>query len=196
MTTPFLNISFPPAVARGSTGGPGFSTTVVALHSGAEQRNQNWAKARGEWDISTGVRTRDQMTQVIAHFYAVAGRAHSFRFKDWNDFDATDQPLVLVSATVFQLSKTYQRGATAYVRSITKPVAGSVVVKVSGAPVTPQSIDYLTGLVTFAAPPASTPTASFQFDVPVRFDTDKLPIQANAYDQQIVSQITLVEVRE
>jgi hypothetical protein len=32
--------------------------------------------------------------------------------------------------------------------------------------------------------------------VPVRFDTDHLPVQANAFDQQVVSQIDLAEVRE
>jgi len=40
------------------------------------------------------------------------------------------------------------------------------------------------------------PTASFQFDVPVRFDTDSLPVQANAWDLQIVNNIDLVEVLE
>ena len=39
MPQPFLDISFPPYVARGATGGPGFSTTVVSLASGKEQRN-------------------------------------------------------------------------------------------------------------------------------------------------------------
>lgn len=31
MPQPFLDISFPDAVARGATGGPGFSTNVVTL---------------------------------------------------------------------------------------------------------------------------------------------------------------------
>ena len=42
MPQPFLDISFPPFVARGATGGPGFMTTVVTLGSGAEQRNILW----------------------------------------------------------------------------------------------------------------------------------------------------------
>lgn len=196
MPQPFLDIRFPDAVARGATGGPGFSTNVVTLGSGAEQRNIQWADARGEWNISTGIRTRAQMADVIAHFYIVKGRGYSFRFKDWNDYDAADVAMEEVSSTVWQLVKRYNLGGFEHVRKITKPVSGTIAIKIAGSPVTPSDIDYSTGLVTFGSAPGSAPTASFAFDVPVRFDTDKLPIQANAWDQQTVQDINLVEVPE
>jgi uncharacterized protein (TIGR02217 family) len=196
MPQPFLDISFPPFVARGATGGPGFSTSVVTLGSGAEQRNILWANSRGKWNISTGIRTREEMLAVIGHFHVVKGRGYSFRFKDWNDCDAADVPMVEVSPTVWQLVKRYNVGGYEHVRTITRPVVGSVAIKIGGTPVTPSSVDYQTGLVTFGSAPGSAPTASFQFDVPVRFDTDSLPVQANAWDQQIVSAIDLVEVLE
>lgn len=196
MPQPFLDIAFPPFVARGATGGPSFSTNVVALASGAEERNILWANARGKWNISTGIRTREQMLDVIAFFHVVKGRAYSFRFKDWNDYAATDQLMVEVTPTVWQLVKRYAIGGFEHIRTITKPVAGTVAVKIGGVPTIPSGIDHLTGRVTFASPPSSAPTASFEFDVPVRFDTDHLPVQANAFDQQVVSQIDLIEVRE
>ncbi len=196
MPQPFLDISFPNAVARGATGGPGFSTNVVTLGSGAERRNIQWADARGEWNISTGIRTRAEMQAVIAHFYIVKGRGYSFRFRDWNDYQATDQAMVEVTPAVWQLVKRYNVGGYEHVRTITKPVQGTVAIKVGGVPVVPSSVDYLTGLVTFGSAPGSAPTASFEFDTPVRFDTDKLPVQANAWDQQVVSQINLIEVKE
>jgi uncharacterized protein (TIGR02217 family) len=196
MPQSFLNISFPPFVARGATGGPSFSTNVVTLASGAEERNILWANARGRWNISTGIRTRAQMLDVIAFFHVVKGRAYSFRFKDWNDYAATDQLMAEVTPTVWQLVKRYAIGGFEHVRVITKPVAGTVAVKIGGVPATPSGIDYLTGRVTFAEAPGAAPTASFEFDVPVRFDTDDLPVQANAFDQQVVSQIVLIEVRE
>jgi hypothetical protein len=164
MPQPFLDISFPPFVARGATGGPGFSTSVVTLGSGAEQRNILWANSRGNWNISTGIRSREEMLAVIGHFHVVKGRDNV--------------------------------GGYEHVRTITKPVLGTVAVKIGGSPVTPSSIDHQTGLVTFGSAPGSAPTATFQFDVPVRFDTDSLPVQANAWDQQIVSAIDLVEVLE
>lgn len=196
MPQAFLDISFPGGVARGATGGPGFSTQIVTLASGAEQRNQNWANSRGRWNISTGIRDRADMSAVIAHFHVVKGRAFSFRFRDWNDFDATDQTMAQVTPTTWQLVKRYSRSGFEHVRTITKPVSGSVVTRVGGSVVTPASINLLTGVVTFAAAPGSAPTASFQFDVPVRFDTDSLPVQANAWDMQVVSNIDLVEVLE
>jgi uncharacterized protein (TIGR02217 family) len=195
MATPFLDISFPNAVARGATGGPGFSTTIVSMASGAEQRNALWANSRGKWDISTGIRTREQMQAIISHFYIAQGRAWSFRFKDWNDYEATNVVTVKLSDQVYQLVKRYNIGGHEHVRNITKPVNGTVVVKVGGTVVTPV-IDYLVGQLSFGTAPSSVPTASFDFDVPVRFDSDDLPVQANAWDQQIVSEINLVEVRE
>jgi uncharacterized protein (TIGR02217 family) len=196
MPQPFLDIAFPGLVGRGATGGPGFSTQIVTLASGAEQRNVNWSNSRGRWNISTGIRSRADMAAVIAHFHVVKGRAYSFRFKDWNDFEAADQAMVQIRPTVWQIVKRYNRSGYEHVRTITKPVAGLVTVKIAGSPVTPATIDALTGQITYASAPGSAPTASFQFDIPVRFDTDSLPVQANAWDLQIVNNIDLVEVLE
>ncbi len=66
--------------------------------------------------------------------------------------------------------------------------------RVNGAPVA-VTVDHLTGTVTFGAAPAAQPYADFQFDVPVRFDTDHLPVVAVAYHIQQVASIALVEIR-
>jgi uncharacterized protein (TIGR02217 family) len=60
----------------------------------------------------------------------------------------------------------------------------------------PAAIDNQTGRITFASAPGSAPTASFQVDVPVRFDIDSLPVQANAWDLEIVNSIDIVEALE
>jgi uncharacterized protein (TIGR02217 family) len=70
----FHDVSFPDAIARGATGGPEYSTDVVTVASGFEQRNQNWSAARARYDIGTGIRTREQMAEVIAFFRARKGR--------------------------------------------------------------------------------------------------------------------------
>ena len=193
MPTPFLDISFPDAIARGATGGPGFLTDVVALGSGGEQRNIRWADGKGNWNISTGIRTRAQMDDVIAFFRVAMGKAYSWRFKDWTDYKASAIDMVEVSSTVYQIVKCYTVGSVSVVRNITKPKSGTVAITVSGSPVSP-TIDYLTGLATFGSAPGATPKATFEFDVPVRFDTDQLPVQANAYNNLIVPQIDIVEV--
>ena len=135
------------------------------------------------------------MLDVIAFFHVVKGRAYSFRFQT-GTIIRRDQLMVEVTPTVWQLVKRYAIGGFEHVRTITKPVAGTVAVKVGGVPATPSGLDHLTGRVTFEPPPSSAPAASFEFDVPVRFEADHLPVQANAFDQQVVSQIDLIEVRE
>ena len=60
------------------------------------------------------------------------------------------------------------------------------------------SVDALTGLVTFTAAPAvgAAVTAGFLFDVPVRFDTDRLDIELTSFDAADAASIPLIEVRE
>lgn len=196
MTVGFHEVSFPQAIARGATGGPEYLTDVVSLRSGYEQRNSVWSMARAKYNVGTGIRTRDQMASVIAFFRARKGRAYGFRFRDWGDFEVMAQPMqATADPLVFQFVKTYGDSVNPETRVVKKPVAGAIVVSVGGVVVTPSSIDTATGLVTFASAPASTPIASFQFDVPVRFDTDKIEVQTDAYTIQQAPSIPIVELR-
>jgi uncharacterized protein (TIGR02217 family) len=184
----FDEVQFPPSISFGATGGPGFSTKVIILSSGYEARNQNWSLARAEYDISTGIKTRADMDAVIAFFYARAGRARGFRFKDWKDYQATSEPVVSIGDGTFQLVKRYTSGSITYVRTITKPVSGTVTISGGG------SLDYTTGIITGGG----AGNATFQFDVPVRFDIDKLEVEIQdfATDEfaSIVRKIPLIEV--
>ena len=82
----------------------------------------------------------------------------------------------------FQLAKIYGASVDPYVRPITKPVAGTVSVTIDGVPTGAFTLDDTTGIVTFdTAPPAGAALAAeFEFDVPVRFDTDRLDIEVAA----------------
>ncbi len=100
----------------------------------------------------------------------------------------------------FQLSKHYGAGATAYLRTIAKPQAGSVLVAVDGVqqPSDAFSCDAATGLVSFAAghvpPPGAAITAGFVFDVPVRFDTDAIEVDLSAFEAGEIPRIPVVEI--
>ena len=76
-------------------------------------------------------------------------------------------------------------------------MAGSVLVAVAGAPTTDFTLDAATGLVTLEAAPAAgaAVTAGFEFDVPVRFDTDHLSVNMAAFEAGDIPTIPLVEVR-
>lgn len=209
----FHEIRFPTAISFGSTGGPERRTEIVELASGHEERNTPWAHARRRYDAGYGIRTRDDLHEVIAFFEARRGRLHGFRFKDHTDYKSCpplqpvsplDQPIGTGDGATdtFQLVKSYSSGAENYTRTIAKPVAGSVRIAVNGVEKTPDtefSADPATGLVafTFSAIPApgAAVTAGFEFDVPVRFDTDRLDIRLSDFLAGDIPSIPLVEVR-
>ena len=163
----FHEVRFPDNIAYGATGGPEFATTVVATGSGHEKRNVNWAEARGRWDVTSGLKKQAQIDELIAFFRARRGRAYGFRFKDWTDHNATGQLLGTGddAMTQFQLVKHYPSGSVIEVRTITKPVAGTVKVYLDGVEqLSGWSVDTTTGLVTFSMAPTlasrSPPTSS------------------------------------
>jgi len=205
----FHEVRFPEAVSRGARGGPERRTQVVELASGAEERNASWANSRRRYDVAYGIRRADDLASVVAFFEARNARLHGFRFKDWADYLSglpsgtpapTDQPLGTGDgvATSFPLRKRYASGAQAWFRTITKPVSGSVRVARDGVELTTGwSVDSATGVVTFAAPPAAgvVLSAGFAFDVPVRFDTDRLDVTLDLERLGSITSIPLVELR-
>lgn len=205
----FDEVQFPLRTGFGSGGGPAFSTEVVTVDGGYERRNQNWSQARRHFDAATGLRSAADVATLLTFFHARAGRARGFRLKDWSDFtSASDGTATAVysdqvigtgngTATQFQLKKNYSSGSISHARDIRKPVAGSVSIGTSGTNVpSGWSVNTTTGIVTFAAAPgtASSITAGFIFDVPVRFDTDTLSVTAEDFLRYRAS-IPLIEVR-
>lgn len=204
----FHEIRFPFPIAFHSTGGPERKTEIVVLGSGFEERNAVWANSRRRFDAGYGVKTLGDLHAVIAFFEARLGRLYGFRFKDALDFKSCapdtalsplDQPLGTGDGhtTVFQLSKTYTSGSASWTRTIKKPVAGTVRVAVAGTEhMSGFTVDTTTGLVTFASAPASAAalTAGFEFDTPVRFDTDQLSINLASFTAGEIPNIPLVEI--
>jgi uncharacterized protein (TIGR02217 family) len=207
----FHDVLFPAALSMGSTGGPERRTDIVALANGHESRNAPWAHARRRYDAGLGLRSRDDLHAVLSFFEARMGRLYAFRWRDWAD-DRSCAPSQAPRADdcvlgrgdgatrAFQLSKTYEPGPHAYIRPIDKPVVGSVLVAVDGAPQAPLTdftVDHATGRVALAVPPApgAAVTAGFRFDVPARFDADRIEISIAAFDAGAIPSIPVIEVR-
>jgi uncharacterized protein (TIGR02217 family) len=168
--------------------------------AGPEKRNVNWSEARGRWDVASGLKKQAQIDELIAFFRARRGKAYGFRFKDWTDYKATGQLLGTGDDVLaqFQLVKHYPSGSVIEVRTITKPVAGTVKVYLDGIEqISGWSVDTTTGLVTFGTPPALGVeiTADFEFDLPVRFDTDHMAVTIESYRLHAWQQIPIVELR-
>ncbi|RMH50472.1 MAG: TIGR02217 family protein [Alphaproteobacteria bacterium] len=205
----FHEVRFPDDISRGARGGPERRTQIVELASGDEERNASWANSRRRYDVAYGIRRADDLAAVVAFFEARNGRLYGFRFKDWADWKsclpsgtpaATDQAIGTGdgTTTAFQLVKAYASGAHVWTRAITKPVAGSVLVAIDGVEqASGWTVDTTTGVVTFDAAPASgaTITAGFEFDVPVRFDTDTLDVTLDIERLGSITSIPLLEIR-
>lgn len=205
----FHEVSLPLALAIGASGGPERMADVVRLASGVESRNSRWAVSRRRWEVGGAAMRSDVAHELIAFFEARRGRVHGFRFRDPVDWKSCapsgavsplDQPLGVGDSMTasFQLVKRYASGGEWTERAIRKPVSGTVVVAVDGAPTSAFDVDHATGLVTFdAAPPESAVlTAGFVFDVPVRFDADRLEMALLGSDAVRVLRVPLVEVTE
>ncbi len=208
---PFHEVRFPTAIAFGASGGPERKTEIVTLGSGHEERNSRWADSRRRYNAGYGVRSLDDLHAVIAFFEERRGRLYGFRWRDRADWKscapgearaATDQGIGTGDGetAIFQLARTYGSAHAPWVRTVAKPVAGTVLVAVDGTPLaegTDWTCDAATGLVTLAEAPAAgaAVTAGYEFDAPVRFDTDRLEINLTSFAAGDIPSIPLVEIR-
>jgi uncharacterized protein (TIGR02217 family) len=221
----FHDIRLSDDIERGAVGGPRFKTTILGLESGFEKRNIDWAEARGQWDVGYGLMSKEDtgaqaafLDKIRDFFYARRGRAHSFRFKDWTDFDIgdkdnptiTNQQIALGddTTTVFQIFKRYSSGGIDYDRPLTKIVGGTQAVlldSVLQSDPGDYTIDLTTALITFGVAPASTGGAgpggeeivqvACEFDSHVRFDNDQLLTNLEVFSAGAMPQIEIVELR-
>ena len=207
----FHEVRFPLRVALGTSGGPVRRTDIVSLSNGRENRNRRWQDARRRYDAGSGVRSIDDLYAVLAFFEARAGQFYGFRFRDPVDHRsgvpgalpaAGDQQIGMGdgATAAFQLVKRYADAGGGTVRVIEKPVADSVVVSVAGStvPAADYMVDAATGIVTFKPgkiPASGTISAGFEFDVPVRFDTDRIDIDLAQFNAGRIPSIPLVEIK-
>lgn len=210
----FLNVRLPEEVEKGVSGGPTFLTTIATLASGYEKRNINWESARQHYDVGYGIQNKEDFSTVLAFFYVCQGRAHSFRFKDWGDYqigdDETDTPQEIGVGDglnpTFQIVKRYtvttSPTLTIFDREVTKPVASTIrvfVAFVEQTLTTDYTVDDATGIITFTG--GSIPAASAsvgvicEFDVAVRFDVDACDVTLETFQAGAVPNLPTVEVR-
>lgn len=206
----FHEVSLPARLAFGSTGGVERRTGIVTLGSGFERRSTPWAQGRRRYLIGANLRSLDDMAALTAFFEARRGRLYGFRFRDFADFRSCapsgaitphDQTLGVGDGvrTTFGLCKRYGEGPDAADRRIVKPVDGTVRVGLDGLEQDPATFetDLTTGTVTFLTPPAEgvAVTAGFEFDVPVRFDADRIDVTLESFAAGRMAAVPLIEVR-
>ena len=207
----FHEIRFPASLSFGAIGGPERRTEIVTLANGFEERNTPWAHSRRRYDAGLGLRSLDDVALLVAFFEARQGQLYGFRWKDWADFKsckssatptALDQLLGMGDEVtkVIALVKDYASGGACYQRPIKKPVAGSVMVSVGGDTLQESidfDVDFARGEIIFAKAPdiGAEIRAGFEFDVPARFDTDRIQTSVASFRAGDVPNVPVIEVR-
>lgn len=225
MATGFYEIEFPRDISYGSTFGPTFSTDVVTMRNGSEQRNINWTYQRCSGDLSTGIRKEADFNRFYNFWMLMRGKAFGFRYYDWGDHEGQYMLLGIGdgSTTKFQLMKNYIDDVMdiMYQRKISKPITDTVKVftydasaltlndialqrkiKAEFTATAPTAlkgvtVDTTTGIITLGTAPAAkiAVVASFDFDVPVRFDTDSMSRNYQAYKAHQWTDIPIIELK-
>lgn len=192
---------YPPAsiMKFGFVSSPRWSTSITAVASGSERRNQNWQHPMHTFAAPEAVECHEHLAALHNMWMATAGPLHTFPFRDPLDFASRDLPAPDKAPAIgptdqvigqgdglkteFQLVRRYSFGGQTYARAIAHPVVASVVVAMNALdPASPTlpggpyawSVDRKTGVVTFNKPPRAgiVITAGFLFDVEVRFEGD------------------------
>lgn len=203
----YHDVRLPDDIERGAVGGPEFNVTIASGFSGFEKRNANWSQARGSWNIAYGVQDKIGFTRLIDFWYARGGPLHSFPFKDWSDFNLNRQNIGTTdgSTTTHQIFKRYTSGAFTFDRIITKPVSGTIRLWVDNLEITIGNgssqfqVNLLTGIITLgsslAAQNGTAIEVQCEYNVPVRFDQQKLDVRLLWEQAGNIPDIIVIEVR-
>lgn len=199
---------FPDCIAFGSVFTPFYNTSIIVLGSGHEKRNINWEYSRTRVNVATGVKRHEDLEDIVDMFHIANGSANGFRIKNHLDFNSAHTGDTITSAdqiigtgdgvdTTFQLVKKYTSGALTQTRNVTKPVTGTTLISLNGVTQSMGfTVDTTTGIVTFSSPPGVgvVVRAGFQYDIPVRFESDELPVVLSQYQAGEI-QVNLVEIK-
>jgi len=196
----FHDVNLPRHIEVFAIGSSEFSTSCAVSMSGREVRSLDAASPKRRYTLKDCRLSALQFEAFNSFFKARGGRRFSFRLRDHFDYIAARQIIAIGdgSAIEFQLQKTYEDKVNPYVRTITKPIAASVNLWSDMEDIIPNSIDANTGIVRLAQPLAggASLSASFEFDVPVRFACDEFQYSLSKDGSIILNDVELIEVYE
>lgn len=196
--TDILDYRFPSDIALGAVGGPEFHTDIIQTPEGQEQRHIKRPQPRARYRLAYGLKNLEQLDQLRALYYLCKGRAFGFKFQDPLDHAALNQHIGTGDGekTTFQFNKTYRLDeASAFTRKITQPHQEGLQVFLDGEIAEEYELQKQ-GIIVFEIPPEEGVkiTASFKFDVPVRFDTDFLAQKIEGPNAALIDDIQLIEL--
>lgn len=157
-------------------------TSIIESKNGTEQRTPQWYQPLLQFNIGERSEINDQLDQLIAFYQARKGAYQGFRFKDWSDYQFSTI-ITLDANKQAQLFKAYSVAGFTVKRPLIKIVPGSILVSVGNSPVTTGwTVNFNTGIITFDQVQTEPIQVSGEFDVPVRFATDKINLRFEAFE--------------
>ncbi|MDR1425796.1 MAG: DUF2460 domain-containing protein [Rickettsiales bacterium] len=196
----FYEVKFPEEISIKSTVSIEFDTNIITSKNGNEFRAAN-RKCRMVYDVCGDIGTKNDLDRIADFFRLVRGRSIGFRYKDWLDFHGEKQFIGRSDglSKKFQLVKIYSNpidGTLSYVREITKPVVDGVKIYVDDEEIEQFTVDHTSGQIFLDTAPDenSVLRATFDFDVPVRFDTDRLEIHMHDRMSGEIGNVRIVEI--
>lgn len=217
---------YPGELGVGSRGGPVYNTAIHETRTGEDYRISRWGRPQRVWSAQYGLRNFETIAKFLSFYRARTGAYEGFRFRD--PFDWTTAPNGIISPdpdnqwshrcligasngvdTQFQLLKTYQHSNYQRPRPITHPIAPNQdghfahiyvggVLQVEG---TSYTLDYTTGIVTFAAPALAGSQIEWggTFHVPARFGIEideRYLATVGGTDAWELGQVPIVEIAQ
>lgn len=176
---PRINERINECVSLEFTGGPKFRTETTRMDNAVEVRDRKWLYPLHQYQVAYQNLRPEARNEVITMMHVAAGSWLDFRFKDWMDFTATNQPLSPEIGTdnPVQLVKTYTKGGQTAQRIIQAVVSATILANGS---LVEGTLDNELGLFTPDEDwAAATYTWSGQFDVWVHFVEDYNPFSAS-----------------
>lgn len=158
------------------SGGPAYKTGITATEGGEEQRSQLWSQSHGDWSFGDKNLVKEETKNLQRFFHRVKGMVHSFRFKDWTDYEVLPgEGFARMTPYGLRLIKRYGDEVGAYERIITLPV--NFTLKVNGD-LRICTVEPVTGELVISGGGATEENVSWtgEFDVRVRLGVDKLPL--------------------
>lgn len=199
---------FPACPTFGFTSEPMYRDAITQRDSGREFTDRKWARPLHRYQaVNTNRQTELDIQDVLYFWHVLGGRTTRYRFKDWADYRSAKvgetialsnyQPLVVIDATHWQLTKRYSHSGLTQDRKISRPVGSTVKVynELGAEQVSSKwTLNEATGVLTKDGTFTGTPTAwSGEFYAWCRFDAFLLTLD-NHKVQSIACSVC--EVRE
>lgn len=196
-------VRLPVDVERGVRGGPQFSTVVNRTDGGSLVTNQNWTYPLYRGQVGYGIQSKANLFDVVSFFYARRGRLRGFLFRDWSDYEFSNDLIGTGNGVVstFQAVRIYADDILPFTRKITRPVDDAeMTVSVNGSVVSSATWSVTSGgIISFTSPPANGHAVRIvtgTFDVPCHFASDALEVEMEIWNAGSIPNIPIEEVRE